>query len=112
MEKIDEAVLASILQDIKSGDLEVFLSSDGKNTVHVKNAEKIETGIKLFDFLKELYGTKQAQAKIEYNKPLPNGQKPEGWCDIHNTQMKKYTKNDRSWYSHFISSDKSWCSGK
>jgi hypothetical protein len=31
-------------------------------------------------------------------------------CPIHNVQMKKYTKNGKSWYSHQPSAGK-WCNG-
>ena len=39
----------------------------------------------------------------------------EDYCDIHKCQMKKYEKDDRSWYSHQVKDDarfpKGWCSG-
>lgn len=33
------------------------------------------------------------------------------WCPIHKVTMKRYTKGDKSWYSHKLP-DGSWCSGK
>jgi hypothetical protein len=71
MEPLDEA---KINQMDLEGEfcLEVFLSSDGKNTVHVKadgdhKENAMKKAMRLFDFLREVYGTKQAQAKKEYS---------------------------------------------
>jgi hypothetical protein len=33
------------------------------------------------------------------------------WCDIHKVEMKQYTKDGRSWYSHNIGEGE-WCKGK
>ena len=44
---------------------------------------------------------------------LQNGSKVEHgpeWCPIHNVAMKKYTKEDRSWYSH--KNGDAWCNGR
>lgn len=35
----------------------------------------------------------------------------EGWCPIHNLQMRKHTKGNTSWYSHQLP-DGTWCRGK
>jgi hypothetical protein len=34
----------------------------------------------------------------------------EGWCPIHNVQMKENTKEGRTWYSHRV--DGQFCKGK
>ena len=36
---------------------------------------------------------------------------PEGWCPIHQCQMKSYTKNHKSWWSHRLNTG-AWCRGK
>jgi hypothetical protein len=36
---------------------------------------------------------------------------PEGWCPIHQCQMKLYTKNHKSWWSHRLNTG-AWCRGK
>jgi len=36
---------------------------------------------------------------------------PEGWCPIHQCQMKYYTKNHKSWWSHRLNNG-AWCRGK
>jgi hypothetical protein len=36
---------------------------------------------------------------------------PEGWCPIHHCQMKLYTKNHKSWWSHRLNTG-AWCRGK
>ena len=44
-------------------------------------------------------------------KPAANGnQNGEGWCPIHSTQMKRWEKDGRNWYSHKTS--EGWCSGR
>ena len=54
---------------------EIWLSTDGKNTVRVlaKTSEgRVKSAIwakKMFEAIKERYGTKQAQAVREYKKP-------------------------------------------
>ena len=35
----------------------------------------------------------------------------EGWCAIHQVQMKRYTKGNRSWWSHRLENN-AWCRGK
>ncbi len=41
--------------------------------------------------------------------PQPNAQ-PEGWCLIHQCQMKQYSNGKGSWWAHRI--DGRWCRGK
>jgi hypothetical protein len=36
---------------------------------------------------------------------------PEGWCPIHHVQMKRYTKNHKTWWSHRLNNG-AWCRGK
>jgi hypothetical protein len=36
---------------------------------------------------------------------------PEGWCPLHQCQMKLYTKNHKSWWSHRLNTG-AWCRGK
>ena len=36
--------------------------------------------------------------------------KAEGWCAIHQCQMKQTTKEGRSWWSHRV--DGQWCKGR
>jgi len=93
--------------------LELFLSSDGKHTVHLETdtKEQRDEGIPyakaLYKKIIEEFGTKQSLNKSTYND---DGVKGEGWCDIHKVQMKKYTKEGRSWYSHMVS-EGVWCNG-
>lgn len=91
--------------------MEIWLSTDGKHTVKTAsstpegNKKALEVAIATYDQIVAKYGTKQAQAVKEYSK-----EKGGGWCDIHSVQMKKYTKNGRSWYSHMVSEGE-WCNG-
>ena len=32
-------------------------------------------------------------------------------CPIHKTNMRQWTKNNRSWYSHIIEGTEQWCNG-
>jgi hypothetical protein len=36
---------------------------------------------------------------------------PEGWCPVHHVQMKRYTKNHKTWWSHRLNNG-AWCRGK
>ena len=40
----------------------------------------------------------------------PAGEKPKGWCPIHDAQMKRHEKDGQAWYSHQV--DGEWCHGK
>lgn len=40
----------------------------------------------------------------------PAGEKPKGWCPIHEVQMKRHEKDEQAWYSHQV--DGEWCHGK
>ena len=41
----------------------------------------------------------------------PTQGQAEGWCAVHNVQMKRQTKGDRGWYSHWLENN-TWCKGK
>jgi hypothetical protein len=53
-----------------------------------------------------------------YAAPAPQAAQPTtneaggnpAWCDIHKVEMKKWEKEDRTWYSH--KTDEGWCKGK
>ena len=38
-------------------------------------------------------------------------ERPQGWCAIHNVQMKETSKNGRTWWSH-RTAEGQWCKGK
>ena len=92
--------------------LTLFMSTDGKHTVSVvvdapdSRKDAILAAEKLYDYIKFKYGTKQAQAVKEYSSPPP-GSDPASWCPIHRVMMKKYTKDNHSWYSHKNGDE--WC---
>ena len=79
---------------------EVWLSTDGKHTVHV--TAKDEQGRKaagawavvVYDKLKERYGTKQGQAKMEYSKDPDLGE-----CAKCGAPNKKSVKTGRPYCS-------------
>jgi hypothetical protein len=82
-EEADEE-LESILDEaeiVAKGDfeLEVFMSTDGKHTVHTKSKDRkshqeaVNKAIEYYDYIKARFGTKQAQAVKEYK----NGGKSE-----------------------------------
>jgi hypothetical protein len=72
----DEKELEEILGESDHFEIEVYLSSDGKNTVKYRVPEEhstsevrkkaLETAKKIYDAILEVYGTKQAQAVREY----------------------------------------------
>jgi hypothetical protein len=72
----DEKELEEILDESDHFEIEVYLSSDGKNTVKYRVPEEhstsevrkkaLETAKKIYDAILEVYGTKQAQAVREY----------------------------------------------
>jgi hypothetical protein len=35
-----------------------------------------------------------------------------GWCQVHNTAMRRITKNGRSWLSHWCDSEGRYCHGR
>lgn len=102
-----EEALQDIKEDTLIGDeVKLILSTDGKHTVMGKNVKKV---IEVYDYVKERYGTKQAQAVKEYNNAEKELHGPE-WCDIHKVVMKKYSNEKGSWYSH--KHGEVWCNGK
>jgi hypothetical protein len=46
---------------------------------------------------------------VEQPASQPQGQ-GEGWCPIHNVQMRENNKQGRTWWSHNI--DGQWCQGR
>jgi len=62
----------------KKGDyeLEMYLSTDGKHTVHIivkdptMRHEAVKKAMELYDYVLARYGTKQAQAVKEYSKEV------------------------------------------
>jgi hypothetical protein len=40
----------------------------------------------------------------------PASEPPEGWCPIHQVQMKRFTKGTQSWWSH--KTEDGWCKGR
>jgi hypothetical protein len=46
----------------------------------------------------------------ETSEPEPKAT-PEGWCSIHQVQMKRYSNQKGSWWSHRLENGK-WCRGK
>lgn len=116
-EYLDEAAMATV-KDKGGFEGEIFLSTDGKNTVHIKSdtpegrAHGWEWAKRVYDEIKGQYGTKQqlnketyqaSSADVDTNSP--------SYCPIHKTMMKKYEKDGRSWYSHMVS-EGNWCNGK
>lgn len=99
-------------KDEFNGELEIYLSTDGKNTVHLKTSEPdkskrqkmIAKAMELYDFVLARYGTKQAQAVKEYGKE--NGHvevKPED-CKHVNIKFaqSKTEKNPGRWFKSCI----------
>jgi hypothetical protein len=41
----------------------------------------------------------------------PSAPAPEGWCQVHNVQMRRNAKDGRSWWSH-QAPEGGWCKGK
>lgn len=85
---------------------EVFLSTDGKHTVHVtaddeKGKRKaLRVATDTFDYLLSRYGTKQGQAVKEYSKDAKQINQED--CNHVNRkflQVKKEGKNQGRWFS-------------
>lgn len=95
---------------------EVFLSTDGKNTVHVKAKDRagrkaaLEWAKAVYEGLREIYGTKQSQAVREYAK---NGE-TQHLCNTHNTPMRERKGPHGTFYSHAKEMDGEWiyCKGE
>ena len=52
-----------------------------------------------------------AQYPVEQASRHASAQPPEGWCQVHQVQMRRNEKDGRSWYSH-QAPDGGWCKGK
>lgn len=112
-EEADELKVQTLMKDGYM--LEIFLSTDGKHTVHAKaitaqgKKDAWTAASALYDRILERYGTKQGQAVKEYQR---NGEDKDeaGYCKIHKVWMKKYEKNGRSWYAHMNGDE--WCNAK
>jgi hypothetical protein len=94
----------------------LFMSTDNKHTVSIKAStpEGRKAGLRwakaVYEKLKYTYGTKQEANVKTYQKTKEQIENPEAWCEIHKTEMRQFSKNGKSWYSH-NAGDK-WCSGK
>ena len=53
-------------------------------------------------------GEPQAESKEAGGQPEG---KPEGWCELHQVQMRQYSKDGRTWWSHRLD-DGTWCKGQ
>ena len=103
-----------LLDNKEDYELEMFLSTDGKHTVHVivKNPNARRTAVKkameMYDYIEARYGTKQAQSVREYAKEA-NG-KTISQENCQHTQMKfaesKTEKNPGRWFKSCISCGK------
>jgi len=86
-------------------EFELFLSTDGKHTVHIKADTKegrkkaLAVATETYDYIKTRYGTKQGQAVREYSK---NGEsKPDqSTCSHENIKFaqSKTEKNPGRWF--------------
>ena len=97
MDALDEAKLITLDLDNTKADfqLEVYLSSDGKNTVHIKAEDghktiAVEKAISLFNFIKEIYGTKQEANVKTYSQTEDLGKC--ATCGAPNVKYKKSGK--------------------
>ena len=54
----------------------------------------------------QTYGAHQAEKALG---PVP-AERPEGWCAVHNVQMKRQSNDRGSWFSHKVGD--TWCRGK
>lgn len=104
---IDE-VLDEIGDSDNGYDFELFLSTDGKCTVHVTADKETNSVVKkramvkcieVFEYIKERFGTKQAQAVREYGK---NGGDKKDPDECSHTNIKyaqsKTEKNPGRWF--------------
>ena len=84
--------------------LELFMSTDGKHTVHVTvenpeaRKEAVQKGMEMYDYVVTRYGTKQAQAVREYG----NGERKPSQETCKHTNIKfaqsKTEKNPGRWF--------------
>ena len=87
--------------------LELFISTDGKHTVHVttddpnSRREAVAKAMEIYDYLKARYGTKQAQAVKEYrNGNFEKGGVNQETCPHTNVAFKqsRTEKNPGRWF--------------
>lgn len=89
--------------------LEVFMSTDGKHTVHVttddptSRHEAVKKAMEMYDYVLARYGTKQAQAVKEYGngKTAEAPKVDQGSCSHVNVQfyqVKKEGPNTGKWF--------------
>ncbi|MEK6879065.1 MAG: hypothetical protein AABY22_05625 [Nanoarchaeota archaeon] len=105
-EWIDDNIKDPIHEESGEFEGEIFLSTDGKNTVHVKalTTEGRKASLiwakTVYDRLIFRYGTKQAQAKREYSD--------EEKCETCNSLAVKKSgeKNGRKWTGIFCQTNK------
>jgi hypothetical protein len=92
--EIDEIMNeAELLGDNQDFEAELFLSTDGKQTVHVKASTKegrasaIKWAKVVFEAVRSRYGTKQELNAKTYNPPLKKVDPNAPICAIHNAPM-------------------------
>ncbi|MBI3980692.1 hypothetical protein HY345_01720 [Candidatus Microgenomates bacterium] len=92
-----------------NGELEIYLSTDGKHTVHLKTSEPdkakrkemIAKAMELYDFVLARYGTKQAQAVKEYSHGNGHDKPDQETCthpQFKFAQVKKEGPNTGKWF--------------
>ncbi len=58
-------------------------------------------------------GKPVTQPTVSPNTPAPEFPNADpGYCTIHDTPMKEWEKEGRTWFSHKIEGTESWCKGK
>jgi hypothetical protein len=62
------------------------------------------------DFASVKEQVEQASAWLQSQTPVQASSTGEGWCSLHNVQMKQNHKAGRSWWSH--QTDQGWCRGR
>ena len=108
-------------KSVKEYELEMFLSTDGKHTVHIKVSdpaarhEAVQKAMEMYDFVLARYGTKQAQAVKEYaNGHTAEPAKPDQAACLHQhfkfMQVKKEGPNTGKWFKTCVDCGKfmSW----
>lgn len=88
-------------------ELEIYLSTDGKNTVHIKTnnplarRNAIVKALETYEYLRTRFGTKQAQAVKEYGKERPEDDKAKQENCLHKEVVFKQSqtpKNPGRWF--------------
>lgn len=100
-------------------EFELFLSTDGKHTVHIKadTDEGREKGgtyaAKVFDAIKAKYGTKQEQSAKAYNGNAHKEevQQESKVCPDHGVEMTSKQGKYGKFWSHKLT-DGTWCNRK